>query len=115
MAVGLEYISLIVPIDKIEQYYPGGFEKYKSDHKQSIGGSIWYDDYLVRDGAMNNYDVGRLSGEYAARILNGEKPGDIPVGKPARLRLVINPKAAAKMGVQIPPEVTAKAADIVGQ
>lgn len=61
------------------------------------------------------YDVGRLSGEYAARILNGEKPGDIPVGKPGRLRLVINPGAAKKMGVEIPPEVTARAADIVGK
>lgn len=61
------------------------------------------------------YDVGRLSGEYAARILDGEKPGDIPVSRPDRVRLVINPKAAEKMGVQIPPEVTAKAAQIVGE
>ena len=71
MAVGLEYISLIVPIEKIEQYYPGGFEKYKSDHKQSIGGSIWYDDYLVRDGAMSNYDVGRLIREWESYGLKG--------------------------------------------
>ena len=71
MAVGLEYISLIVPIDKIEQYYPGGLEKYKGDNKQSIGGSIWYDDYLVRDGAMNNYDVGRLIREWESYGLKG--------------------------------------------
>ena len=61
------------------------------------------------------YDVGRLSGDYAARILAGEKPGDIPVSRPDRLRLVINPTAAEKMGVQIPPEVTAKAAQIIGK
>lgn len=61
------------------------------------------------------YDVGRLSGEYAARILGGEKPGDIPVGRPDRLRLVINPEAAKRMGVEIPPEVTAKAADRAGK
>lgn len=61
------------------------------------------------------YDVGRLSGKYAARILGGEKPGDIPVGRPDRLRLVINPSAAKKMGVEIPPELQAKAAESVGK
>ena len=71
MAVGLENISLIVPIENIEQYYPGGFEKYKSDNKESIGGRIWYDDYLVRDGAMSNYDVGRLIGEWESYGLKG--------------------------------------------
>ena len=71
MAVGLEFISLIVPIEKIEQYYPGGFEKYKSDNEQSIGGRIWYDDYLVRDGAMSNYDVGRLIQEWESYGLKG--------------------------------------------
>ena len=71
MALALEYISLIVPINKIEQYYPGGFEKYKSDHKQSIGGSIWYDEYLVRDGAMSNYEVGRLIQEWESYGLKG--------------------------------------------
>lgn len=61
------------------------------------------------------YDVGRLSGEYAARILDGEKPGDIPVGRPERLRLVINPPAAEKMGVKIPPELRAQATEAVGK
>ena len=71
MAVALEYISLIVPIEKIEQYYPGGFEKYKSDNEQSIGGGIWYDEYIVRDGAMSNYEVGRLIQEWESYGLKG--------------------------------------------
>ncbi|HSV77525.1 MAG TPA: TIGR02452 family protein [Bacteroidales bacterium] len=57
MAVELEFISLIIPIEKIEKYYPGGFKKYKSDNTQSIGRRIWYDNYVVRDGAMSPMDI----------------------------------------------------------
>lgn len=57
MAVELEFISLIIPIEKIEKKYPGGFNKYKSDNSQSIGRRIWYDKYVVRDGAMNPMDI----------------------------------------------------------
>ena len=71
MAVGLEYVSLIVPIKNIEEYYPGGFKKYKNDNKNSIGASIWYDEHLLRDGAMNRYDIGRLIEEWESYGLKG--------------------------------------------
>jgi len=57
MAVKLEFISLIIPIEKIEKNYPGGFDKYKRDNAQNIGRRIWFDNYIVRDGAMNPMDI----------------------------------------------------------
>jgi len=57
MAVELEFISLIIPIEKIEKKYPGGFNQYKKDNSELIGRRIWYDDYIVRDGAMNPMDI----------------------------------------------------------
>jgi uncharacterized protein (TIGR02452 family) len=59
MSVLLEVISIIIPIEKIEKYYPGGFEKYKQDHSFAIQEvkSIWFDDYIVREGAMNDMDI----------------------------------------------------------
>jgi len=57
MAIELEFINLIIPIEKINKYYPGGFYKYLEDHKERIGMTVWFDNYLVRDGAMNPIDI----------------------------------------------------------
>ena len=57
MAVQLEFINLIVPIETIKAKYPGGWEACLEDHKDALGGRIWYDDYLFRDGAMNPMDM----------------------------------------------------------
>ena len=64
MAVELEYISLIIPISKIEEHYPGGFKQYKTDNADSIKRRIWYDQYLVRDGAMNGMDMEMMIREW---------------------------------------------------
>lgn len=64
MAVELEFINLIIPIEKIEKYYPGGFNKYKKDNSQAIGRRIWYDNLIVRDGAMNPMDIEYLIKEW---------------------------------------------------
>jgi len=51
------------------------------------------------------YDIGYEAGLMAASILKGEKkPSDIPVQYPQKLKLVINKKAAAEMGVELKPE-----------
>ena len=71
MAVILDYINLIVPIEKIEEHYPGGFSQYKIDMKDSIGRRIWYDEYIVRDGAKSEYDIELLIPEWELCGLKG--------------------------------------------
>ena len=71
MAVILDYINLIVPIEKIEEHYPGGFSQYKIDLKDSIGREIWYDEYIVRDGAKSEYDIDLLIPEWELCGLKG--------------------------------------------
>lgn len=60
MAIALEFIDFIVPIATIKAKYPGGWEQCLIDHGHAIGGRIWYDEHLFRDGAMNRMDIKSL-------------------------------------------------------
>ena len=59
--------------------------------------------------------VGRQTGEVVARILKGDKAGDVPVTFAKGSDLFVNPKSAAAMGVTIPEAVTKRATKLVGQ
>ena len=58
-------------------------------------------------------DVGRQTGRMVARVLRGEKPGDIPVEQAQTLQLAVNPAAAAAMGATLPEALVARADIIV--
>ena len=53
MAIALEFIDFIVPIALIRKKYPGGWDKCLQDYEHLIGGRVWFDDHLFRDGAMS--------------------------------------------------------------
>lgn len=57
MSIQLEFIDFIVPRALIEEKYPGGWLQCLKDHADLIGGRVWYDDDLFRDGAMNPMDI----------------------------------------------------------
>ena len=57
MAIATEFINFIVPIKTIRAKYPGGWEQCLIDHEHLIGGRVWYDEHLFRDGAMNVFDI----------------------------------------------------------
>jgi len=52
---------------------------------------------------VNFYDLGRQTGKVVARILKGEKPGDIPSSTSKNLELYVNLTAAQKQGVTLSP------------
>ena len=78
MAVQLEFINFIVPIETIKEKYPGGWEQCLKDHQNLIGGRVWFDDYLFRDGAMNPMDIGSLVEEWKSLGFHTHDGGENP-------------------------------------
>ena len=60
MAVMIENSSLIIPISVIKAKYKGGWEQCLKDHTDSLGNTVWYDDYLFRDGVTYRYQIDTL-------------------------------------------------------
>jgi putative ABC transport system substrate-binding protein len=74
--------------------------------------------YFAADGGLICYgpdtiEQYRRAAGYVDRILKGEKPSDLPVQAPTKYHLVINLKSAKTLGLEIPPQVLARADEVI--
>jgi len=80
--------------------------------------AIYYAKAFVTAGGLISFGADRIeqfrrAADYAHRILNGESPADLPVQQPTKLELVINTGAAKALGFEIPPNLLARADEVI--
>ena len=80
--------------------------------------TVYSDVEAVMAGGLMSYDTDlsaayRQQGGYVARILKGEKPGELAVVQPTKFNFVINMGTAKAMGLTIPAGLLAIADEVI--
>ena len=80
--------------------------------------AIYYLRAFCQAGGLLSYgnnltDMYRQVGTYTGRILNGEKPVDLPVQQIMKIGLTINLKTAKALGLEVPAKLLALADEVI--
>lgn len=107
--------ALYLPTDNMVISSLPAVLKIAEDNKLPVfaGESNSVENGAIATVGIDYYKLGRMTGEMAVRVLKGEKPQDMAIQSQPGTDLVINQKAAERMGVTIPQELLAKASKVI--
>jgi putative ABC transport system substrate-binding protein len=80
--------------------------------------TIYQDRDFTAAGGLLSYgtdfrETYRLAGNYIGRVLNGEKPADLPVQQATKVEFYINLKTAKALGLNVPAAMQARADEMI--
>jgi putative tryptophan/tyrosine transport system substrate-binding protein len=58
-------------------------------------------------------DVYRQLGVYTARVLKGDRPGDLPIIQPTKFDMAVNLKTAKALGIDVPTSILLRADEVI--
>jgi putative ABC transport system substrate-binding protein len=102
----------------IDSLFPSSFDRLAALASHYRIPAIYSAREGVDKGGLMSYggrptDEWRLVGEYTARILKGEKPGDLPVQQATRVDFVINLRTAKALGLTFPITLLGRADEVI--
>src|SRR5262249_4333104 len=103
-----------------------GGDAYFSTRRRPIGSlaacggipPMYANPELMTEGGLMGYGHETIeayprAGLYAARLLRGEKPADLPVDQATKFEFLINLKTAKVLGLAVPPTLLARADEVI--
>jgi putative ABC transport system substrate-binding protein len=110
-----KHVALLVSPDA---FYIARREKLAALCEQNRIPAIYEWSLFVKYGGLMSYspritDVSHQLGVYAGKILNGAAPADLPVEQPTKFELAINLRTAKAIGLSIPPNLLARADEVI--
>ena len=107
--------SLLVISSRLTGIVAANIAQFGREHRLPVIAS-WRE--FVASGALLSYgpsrifEAKRLAG-YVQKVLNGEKPADLPIEQPVKFELVINLKTAKALGLTVPPSLLGRADEVI--
>ena len=97
-----------------DRYRPIVAEAALKSRLPAIGLTVLFakEGLLIAYGPVQR-DMFRTAATLVAKILDGARPGDLPIERPVRFSLAINQKTANALGIKIPPALLLRADEVI--